>query len=46
MNRLKIINIANQRFHSGTELSVDTHKSFSDEIWFLLRMNGKAYDKL
>ena len=46
MKRLKIINIASQRFHSGIELSVDTHKSLSDEIWFLMRMNGKAYDKL
>ena len=55
MNRLKIIHIASQRFHSGTDrtlqagnipVSVDTHKSLSDEIWFLMRMNGKAYDKL
>ena len=43
---MKIINIASQRFHSGTDLTVDTRKSFSDEIWFLMRMNGKAYDKL
>ena len=55
MNRLKVINIASQRFHSGTDrtlqagnipVSVDTHNkslsaALSDDIWFLMRMNGR-----